>query len=69
MSIAHAYRPSGDALDERNAAPLVELAQVSKRFVKSLDVAAKIGKPLGVDVSTRFTKDGSIAPVPYWSSV
>jgi peptide/nickel transport system ATP-binding protein len=30
--------------------PLVELSQVSKRFVKSLDVAAKIGNLLGASV-------------------
>jgi len=30
-----------------SAVPLVELAQVSKRFVKSLDVAAKIGNAFG----------------------
>jgi peptide/nickel transport system ATP-binding protein len=30
--------------------PLIELRGVSKRFVKSLDVAAKIGRKLGADV-------------------
>ena len=39
-----AQTPAGAA---SSAVPLLELSQVSKRFVKSLDVAAKIGNALG----------------------
>ncbi len=42
--------PSRNAGTGPGPVPLVELAQVSKRFVKSLDVAAKIGNALGADV-------------------
>jgi len=37
--------PSGD-----NAQPLLELQEISKRFVKSLDWAGKIGRKLGADI-------------------
>ena len=46
-ALAHAASVSNQAARGSSAVPLVELAQVSKRFVKSLDVAAKIGNAFG----------------------
>jgi len=36
--------------------PLVELRQVSKRFVKHLDLAAKIGRSLGARVHEEIVR-------------
>jgi peptide/nickel transport system ATP-binding protein len=49
------------------ATPLIELRGASKRFVKSLDVAAKIGRRLGADVReeiVRAVDDVDIAVLP-----
>ncbi len=50
-----------------SAIPLIELKSISKRFVKPLDIAAKIGRKLGADVTEEIVHavdnvDLAIAP-------